>query len=84
MKAGDFLYCKQTYQHINIIDNVEEWVTKGKCYKIVYDENCAVYSIIDNDGDMNNTLLLPNLLKIYFLTQQEYRKLKLEKLNEKR
>ena len=81
MKLGNFVYCKKTYTSIDEY-GIEEWVTEGKCYKVIYDDVYNVYSIIDNDGDMNNTLTIPDILERHFYTAQEYRKFKLEKLNE--
>lgn len=81
MKFDDFIYCKKTYTSIDEY-GVEEWATEGKCYEVIYDKYTDVYSIIDNDGDMNNTLTIPDILEKHFYTTQEYRKIKLKKLNE--
>jgi len=80
MKAGDKLYCKKTYYATNQFNTTEEWVTKGKTYKVVIEDDFCIFSIIDNDGEYNNTLTIPKILNEYFYTQKELRKLKLQKI----
>lgn len=80
MKDGDFIYCKKSYFSTDEF-GIEEWITEGKCYEVVHEKDFDIYSIIDNDGDINNTLAIPNFLKEHFYTEQEYRKFKLKKLN---
>jgi hypothetical protein len=81
MKEGDKLYCKKTYIS-NDEYGIEEWVTEGKQYKVIYDKYADVYSIIDNDGDFNSTLTIQYILEKHFYTASEYRKLKLKKIYE--
>ncbi len=81
MREGDLLYCKKTYISTSTLGK-EEWITKGKSYKVVYDKEANVYSIIDNQDEINNTILYEKYMKKYFYTNQEYRKIKLQKINE--
>lgn len=92
MKKGDTIYCKKnfyipTFDHrLHITDNhvrFEEYTE----YKIVDIKmeywkplgDCTVFLLKDNE-DVYNTIP-ERYITHYFLTRQEYRKLKLEKLN---
>lgn len=77
MRAGDKLYCKRTRTEDDHI-----WVTKNKIYTIIldYDSNLC---IVDDEKD-ENSVVLHEYFDIYFYTEQEHRKRKLEKINENR
>lgn len=79
--------CKKSYPakgynvHTNEIIS-EEWITKNKCYKLVL-KNETEY-IIDNDKEFNSTLTIPKIFEKFFYTDQQFRKQKLQKLNQTR
>lgn len=75
MKSGDRLCCKK-----NFIFSKVKWITKGKTYEFLYNEDSFSWYIIDDQKEVNEYLI--SVLYDFFYTKQEYRKIKLKKLNE--
>lgn len=77
--------CKKSYTAKDVVNNeviVSEWITKNKCYKLVLKND--INYIIDNDKEFNSTLAIPKIFEKFFYTDQQFRKEKLQKLNETR
>lgn len=87
MKKGDIIYCKKDF-YLPAYDHSFNVIFKADYeYKIVDIKmeywkplgDCTVF-LLKNNEDVYNTIP-ERYLPHYFLTTQEYRKLKLEKLN---
>lgn len=79
-KEGDILIAKNTV-HMNPDVSKKRWLTKNKRYTII--ENDTIGKVIIIHSDFGKFHQIPYTdRKKYFYTEQEYRKAKLEKLNE--
>ena len=84
MKSGDKLYCKKELY----VANFGICFTLDKCYKVASVDVCYLF-IQDNDGDnllfyFYKDKVSDRVCNDYFYTEQELRKLKLDRLNEER
>lgn len=81
MKVGDKIYCKKTL----IYDSQELYFYKDKIYYIEEIDKKNIYLNTENNILLRFCIKLQNgdKYKLYnfFYTKQEYRKLKLEKIN---
>ena len=77
MKVGDKLFCKKTFYG----NHKQMWVSIGNTYSVLYNDNSRAYYIIDNQGDVNESILTNPFLDKYFMNKKEIRKMKLNKLN---
>lgn len=80
MKIGDKLYCIQTKLNTKL-DVIH---LKGKQYTICKIVQDVIYLTVENYLYQDKFGYWDNNLSNYFVTQQELRKLKLNKLNENR
>ena len=71
MKVGDKIYCYK--QNIGL----SKWITEGKEY-ILLEVFSKYFTIIDDEVDKN---VMVHFEK-HFFTEKQYRKLKLNKINE--
>ena len=81
MKVGDKVYCIKTLKHYNLT-----FFNKGKVYIIAQVRYGNIRISDDVSGSSEFNLLEPNKDEYkfheYFITQKEYRKQKLKKINE--
>lgn len=94
MEVGDKLYCHTEYYHAYNDVNF----SAGKWYKIFTVEELSNLDYNDDGelewtapethvrviGDFERTKFRKNYIKKYFYTEKEYRKLKLDKINERK
>jgi hypothetical protein len=80
MKIGDKLYCHTGYVYP---DTGECWISAEKTYPIV-DIKPGYLTILDNQGSKNDFSIIKKGYHIddFFYTMKEYRKLKIQKINE--
>lgn len=84
MKIGDKLYCHTEYT-TPYTSTPNNWIKKGNTYTIIkMSETYA--TIIDEEGDENDFQLYDDFYGIdkYFLHSKKLRKLKIDKINERR
>lgn len=88
MKAGDRLYCYCDFTYLKIIGGKDIVFKKGNIYE-VHDTSIDDVVILKSDNGIDEIFFIKDenkdsfiYYKDWFYTEQELRKLKLDKLNE--
>lgn len=82
MKAGDIICCKEDYiiKRSLSFTNDRKWFTKNKEYIVYFKVLTNRFYLIDDEGDEND-VVINEKFDAFFCTKNEYRKLKINKLN---
>jgi hypothetical protein len=82
MKAGDIICCKEDYiiKRSLSFTNDRKWFTKNKEYIVYFKVLTNRFYLIDDEGDEND-VVINEKFDSFFCTKNEYRKLKINKLN---